>query len=337
MRLSASEVDWSKLSQRARWALDEVMPRLVEGDSLAEIAVALGVSRDEVAEAHELLEAETQALAGRIMLPEITPDEYEALKESIGAHGQIYPILYGSDGVLVDGRNRLKACRELQIDPKTRTLELPSDQLQSLALAVNVARRHLTAGARRGIAKAALLSDASRSDREIAAAAGVAPNTVKAVRAELESTAQIAQSTTRVGADGKTRALPAREPRPEPTHRTICVAVAADQFDELVDRWVACSSFRIAETRPNVYELQVQLIDAEPAGHDLLQKLASDTAALDVLLDAAPGTGLAQLLADATEIFGHPITDTTALNETEAQWCLNRLAELATMLTPATA
>lgn len=330
MRHSASAVDWTKLSERARWALENVIPLLVESYSLDEIAEQLDVERQDVEQAHELLEAETQALAGKTVLPEHSDEEYGALKESIAAHGQIYDTLYGSDGVLIDGRGRRRACRELGLDEKRRTLTLPSDKLQALALAVNVARRHLTASARRGIAKAELLRDPTRSDRAIAAAAGVAPNTVKAVRAELEATAQIAQLPERTGADGKTRTT-SDQAKSEPTHRTIRVRVPTQAFEQLVGRWVECRAFRVAETRPGVYELQVQLGDTAGADEQLQQQLMGGAHALDRLMGLEAGSSLAQILRDASEIFGRPIASLPELTADDANWCLSRLAELTLM------
>lgn len=330
MRHSASEVDWSKLSERARWALDEIMPRLLEGYDLEQIADQLDADRDEIEQAHELLEAETQALAGRIVLPEHTEDEYEALKDSIEAHGQVYDTLYGSDGVLVDGRGRRRACRELGIDEKKRALALPAEKLQSLALAVNVARRHLTASARRGIIRAQLLSTPSQSDRAIARACGADGKTVARIRAELEATAEIPQSTTRVGADG--RAKPASQPKPPPTHRTIRLKVPTHLFDQFVGGWVECRAYRIAETRPNVYELQVQLVDVVPADELTRERVLAQAGELDRLMGLEHGTSLAQLLRDASEIFGRPINAAADLTTADVEWCSSRIGELAAIV-----
>lgn len=52
------------------------------------------------------------------------------------------------------------------------------------------------------------------STRAIAREVGVSDNTVRTVRDELESTAQIAQLDKTLGADGKER--PANRPAPEP-------------------------------------------------------------------------------------------------------------------------
>ncbi|MFL5954779.1 MAG: hypothetical protein ACJ76I_11805 [Gaiellaceae bacterium] len=328
MRLSASEVDWSRLSERARWALEHVLPLQNNGYKVEEIAEQLGVGREEVTAAHELLEAETLKLFGHIVLPNHTEEEFESLKAAIAAYGQIYPILYGSDGVLVDGRGRLRACNQLKIAPKKLTLELPSDQLRALALAVNVARRHLPASARRGIARATLLLDPTRSDRAIAADAGVSHPTVAAVRKELEKKGLVEKSSTRVGADGVAQSAKEREPQPEPTHVTVRVKVAVDRKDQLLGRWVDCKAFRLVEVRHNVYELQVQLLENVAASGDAQADVAGQADALDALLGFDQGTSIAQLLGDATEIFGRPIGTVADLTVDEASWCQKRLVEL---------
>lgn len=57
--------------------------------------------------------------------------------------------------------------------------------------------------------------DPELSNREHARRTGVSDNTVGSVRRELESTAQIAQSETRVSGDGRVRPA-SQPPRPEP-------------------------------------------------------------------------------------------------------------------------
>ena len=48
-------------------------------------------------------------------LPE---DEFEALVESIKQNGQYYPIVVNSEGVILDGHQRTKACDKLGIPVK---------------------------------------------------------------------------------------------------------------------------------------------------------------------------------------------------------------------------
>lgn len=85
-------------------------------------------------------------------LPSITGVEYIQLFESIKEHGQRVPIvLY--EGRVVDGRNRLRACQELDIEPDVTdwvppnpigTKNMIEDDLMEWIIDVNVNRRHLT-------------------------------------------------------------------------------------------------------------------------------------------------------------------------------------------------
>ncbi|HOS94455.1 MAG TPA: ParB N-terminal domain-containing protein [Armatimonadota bacterium] len=67
---------------------------------------ALEIPLDRVFLYHEALSA----------LPTGNVDEFALLKRSIESIGQLVPILVW-DGVLIDGRRRLLACRELGIEP----------------------------------------------------------------------------------------------------------------------------------------------------------------------------------------------------------------------------
>lgn len=90
--------------------------------------------------------------------PLLEGDEYEALKQSIQeCGGNTYKIIYRqrpdtntAEGI--DGRNRLRACRELGLDPQFQLIEIAEDQIVPRIIALNVARRHLTRETRQQIA-----------------------------------------------------------------------------------------------------------------------------------------------------------------------------------------
>lgn len=74
--------------------------------------------------------------------PMMTDSQYESLKTDIAQRGLQEPIVYWRD-CLLDGRNRLKACVELGIDPDETTLADDADPV-AYVVSLNIHRRHLT-------------------------------------------------------------------------------------------------------------------------------------------------------------------------------------------------
>ena len=220
MSRSVADVDWSRLSPTARATLDEIALPVSEGEPLDEIAARLGIEREEVRRRLEELEIEATAIAGGPEPPAMTEDEFDALVHSIAELGQLVEILVDGAGRVIDGHHRMRACAKLRITPRTRRLtdeRLTADERRCLALAVNVARRQLPAGARRGFIAAELMRDPQRSDRAVAATLGCSPTTVGRVRKELERQRLVSTVDTRTGRDGITqRAAGAARSHPQP-------------------------------------------------------------------------------------------------------------------------
>ena len=59
------------------------------------------------------------------IFPMMTEEEYQGLKNDIAENGQREPVVVWND-LLIDGRNRMQACIELDREP--RVAELDSDQ-----------------------------------------------------------------------------------------------------------------------------------------------------------------------------------------------------------------
>ncbi|NLS95895.1 MAG: DUF3102 domain-containing protein [Planctomycetaceae bacterium] len=76
------------------------------------------------------------------MFPEFDGDGYEAMKADIAKYGQKVPITFYC-GQLLDGRARLRACRELGIQPLTRNVDGIDPVAYSVAM--NLHRTHQTA------------------------------------------------------------------------------------------------------------------------------------------------------------------------------------------------
>lgn len=75
--------------------------------------------------------------------------EYEGLLRDIQANGLREPI-WTLDGTILDGRNRYKACQELNIRPATREYTGPTDiaSLVAFVMSLNLQRRHLSSSQR---------------------------------------------------------------------------------------------------------------------------------------------------------------------------------------------
>lgn len=81
-------------------------------------------------------------LASSITPPQ-SPEEYEALRESIRSHGLMHPIILFEDSIL-DGWHRFKACQELKIEPRFETFQSNGTSPLDVLIANSLARRNLT-------------------------------------------------------------------------------------------------------------------------------------------------------------------------------------------------
>lgn len=75
--------------------------------------------------------------------PMLEGEDFDALVDDIHTNGLLHPIVLDATGQLLDGRNRLKACRLAGVEPTFVTTE--QDPLAVIA-SNNLARRHLTKG-----------------------------------------------------------------------------------------------------------------------------------------------------------------------------------------------
>jgi hypothetical protein len=84
------------------------------------------------------------------LFPMMSDEEYAGLVDDIHQHGQREKIVMWQ-GQLLDGRNRLKACIDLDIEPEVSELPEDADPV-AFVCSLNVHRRHLTTGQRASIA-----------------------------------------------------------------------------------------------------------------------------------------------------------------------------------------
>lgn len=77
------------------------------------------------------------------LFPELDDDAINELAEDIADNGQQQPILLDAEGVLLDGRNRLRACKIARVEPEFKTWTGNGSPV-ALIVSLNLKRRHLT-------------------------------------------------------------------------------------------------------------------------------------------------------------------------------------------------
>jgi len=139
------------------------------------------------------------------VMPELTAEEYQSLKDDIAERGVMIPIEYDESGNVLDGYHRSKVCAELGITeyPRVIRLGMTETQKRTHARKLNMARRHLTQEQKRGLIREQLADTPEVSDRQIATGLGVSNSTVSQARKEMVADNQLCESHTSVGADGK--------------------------------------------------------------------------------------------------------------------------------------
>jgi hypothetical protein len=74
-------------------------------------------------------------------------EDIASMAEDIAANGQRDPIVLDALGRLIDGRNRLAACKQAGVEPAFRTEDLSDeDDIEDYILSVNVEKRSLSSG-----------------------------------------------------------------------------------------------------------------------------------------------------------------------------------------------
>jgi len=78
------------------------------------------------------------------MFPMMPDDELAELAEDIRENGLLHPIILDADGQLIDGRNRLAACKLANVEPRFE--ELSGHDPRAFIVSANLERRNLSKG-----------------------------------------------------------------------------------------------------------------------------------------------------------------------------------------------
>jgi hypothetical protein len=205
------------------------------------------------------------------IFPLMQGEEFEALVADIRVNGQHAQIIL-KDGMILDGRNRHRACLAAGIEP-TFASEAHSDRITDAAayvISANIHRRHLTAEDRRHLLVKLVAAQPEKSDRVIAREAKVDHKQVSRARKKGEATGAITPVQKRTGADGKRRKQPAKKktvkPKPissrvqrEPDARQAHIdePEIAREHDSLVER-LRAAEIKIAGLESEVEELKAE-------------------------------------------------------------------------------
>ncbi|MDP9434170.1 MAG: helix-turn-helix domain-containing protein [Actinomycetota bacterium] len=117
------------------------------------------------------------------VMPDLTPDELAALEADIAERGVVVPVVLDQHGRVLDGHHRRAIADRLGLPCPVETREVADDEdARQTALALNLARRHLTREQRRDLIARECQARPGDSDRAIARRVGCSPSTVAAVR-----------------------------------------------------------------------------------------------------------------------------------------------------------
>ena len=85
------------------------------------------------------------------LFPDMGPAEFETLKQDIAENGLRLPILVFRNRI-IDGRQRLRACRELGVAPRFQAIHEMQKSVPEYIISMNLKRRHLTESQRAMVA-----------------------------------------------------------------------------------------------------------------------------------------------------------------------------------------
>ena len=159
------------------------------------------------------------------VMPDMPPEQFEALKADIAERGVLVPIDVDEHGYILDGHHRYRVCTELGITdfPTVVRPGLTEEGRRIFARKSNMLRRHLSRKQVRELIAEQLKDTPTWANNRIGQVLGADSKTVKAVRERLERTSEIPKLDRLVGADGKARPITQKRPP----------AVMASNVDEL--------------------------------------------------------------------------------------------------------
>src|ERR687897_874597 len=143
------------------------------------------------------------------VMPPLSGEEYQALKEDIAENGVLVPVVKDTDGNIIDGHHRVWAYEELLAEdrvaggyPVVERSGMTDQEKRDLAWRLNMQRRHLNQFQKREAIAAKLKESPEWADNRIALLLGVDHKTVRSVRTDLEARNEVVRVEVLEGADG---------------------------------------------------------------------------------------------------------------------------------------
>jgi hypothetical protein len=207
------------------------------------------------------------------IFPAMTESELSVLADDIAAYGLLQPIVLDREGRLLDGRNRLAACKRAGCQPRFATYA--GDDPLGYCVSINIKRRQLS------------------------------PSQLACLAVELEPfyAEQAKQRQRRSGGDRRSDHRPLPPPVAEPTELGESIGHAATAIG--VGRSTARAAKRIKTQLPEMYkQIQTGAKTVKAAERELKQQSLEPTeqAAEEVLAFAAIGDAASQLATSASKV-----------------------------------
>jgi ParB/Sulfiredoxin domain len=265
------------------------------------------------------------------MFPMMPDEELDDLAADIKEHGLRFPIVLDQDEVLIDGRNRLEACRRAGVEPTFRTLE-PGEDPVAFIVSANLQHRFMTKGQRAMAGAHIVAFNLKEKGKQVRVASNVDVS---------EGHVSKALTVLKYSADLASLVLSGDEP----LHVAYARALEAKRIlrtEEDVARQAAAdlAAFRalapeladqVAEGRLALAEARVVFADRERKARELRERQSRDfyntTATLRALLRNREG-GAAAFVADLDPT-ANPFRDVPSALDL---WTRDGMAELAALL-----
>ncbi len=127
------------------------------------------------------------------LFPLIEGPEFDALVADIRKHGKLLFPITTYEGQILDGRNRYRACRAANVEPKFESYA--GDDPTGFVLSANIARRHLAPEQKRELIRKVLQLKPELSNRQIGEQTQASHPFVGKVRGEMEQAGQLETAT----------------------------------------------------------------------------------------------------------------------------------------------